>query len=160
MSDNSSPELRGSSTNKRTPSSPSDLAKGVTTQRQKKSRRDGITDSTTKKRPVTDMGMFFALATAKVTDIFPKDMPDKICADFTCKGRECTRENCSFKHPCLAKELQKETIVMIAKHFASKGIGWFNDWHFSQVDGLPAEAIPLLGGKDGPGKSSGTRKRV
>jgi 2-succinyl-5-enolpyruvyl-6-hydroxy-3-cyclohexene-1-carboxylate synthase len=104
------------------------------------------------------MGMFFALATAKVTDIFPKDMPDKICADFTCKGRECTRENCSFKHPRSAKELQKETIVMIAKHFASKGVGWFNDWHFSQIDDLPAEVAPLMGGKDGPGKPSGTRK--
>ena len=158
VSDNSSPESREQSANKRTPSSPSDSAKEATTQRKKKSRRDGITDSATKKRPVTDMGMFHALTTAKVTDIFPKDMPDKICADFTCKGRECTRENCSFKHPRSAKELQKETIAMIAKHFASKKVGWFNDWHFSQVDGLPAEAISLLGGKDGPGKPSGTRK--
>ena len=161
VSDNSSPESHGPSANKRTPSSPTDSATkdATSTQRKKKSRRDGITDSTTKKkRPDTDMGMFFALATAKVTDIFPKDMPDKICADFTCKGRECTRENCSFKHPRSAKELQKETIVMIAKHFASKGVGWFNDWHFSQIDDLPAEVAPLMGGKDGPGKPSGTRK--
>ncbi len=157
VSDNSSPESRGPAA-KRTLSSPDDLAKEVATQRQKKSLRDGIIDSMAKKRPVTDKGMFFALATARATDIFPKDMPDKLCTDFTCKGRECTRENCSFKHPCSAEELQKETIVMIAKHFASKGVGWFNDWHFSQVDGLPAEATPLLGGKEGPGKSSTIRK--
>jgi len=75
-------------------------------------------------------------------------MPDKLCADFTCKGPECTRE---------AKELQRATIIMIANHFASKGIGWFKAWHFSQVDDLPAEAAPLLGGKEGAGKSS-TRK--
>jgi hypothetical protein len=46
---------------------------------------------------------------------------------------------------------------MIANHFASKGIGWFNAWHFSQIDDLPSEAAPLLGGKEGAGKSS-TRK--
>jgi hypothetical protein len=99
---------------------------------------------------------FLGSPTTKATDIFPKDMPDKLCADFTCKGRECTRENCSFKHPRSAKDLQKTTIVMIANHFAAKGVGWFNDWHFSQVDGLPAEATPLLGGKKGPGKSRKT----
>ncbi len=24
----------------------------------------------------------------KATDVFPKDLPTKICADFTCKGRD------------------------------------------------------------------------
>ncbi|KAL3788348.1 hypothetical protein ACHAW5_010553 [Stephanodiscus triporus] len=84
-------------------------------------------------------------------------MPDKLCADFTCKGTRVHERHCSFKHPRSAKELQKETIVMIAKHFASKGVGWFNAWHFSQVENLPAEATPLLGGKDGPGKSPSRR---
>ena len=154
--DISSPESDKTQRNntKRTPASPDESAKTAAAQRQKKVRRDGITDSAAKTRPVTDKGMFFvANPSTKATDIFPKDMPDKLCADFTCKGRECTRDTCSFKHPRSAKELQKETIVMIAKHFASKGVGWFNAWHFSQVDDLPAEATPLLGGKDGPGKS-------
>ena len=144
---------------KRTPASPDDSAKAIsTTQRKKKIRRDGITDSSARIRPVTDKGMFFLTnPSIKATDIFPKDMPDKLCADFTCKGRECTRDNCSFKHPRTAKELQKTTIIMIANHFASKGIGWFNAWHFSQIDDLPSEAAPLLGGKEGAGKSS-TRK--
>ena len=75
VSDNSSPESRGPSANKRTPSSPTDLAtkEATNTQRKKKSRRNGIR-------------------------------------------------------------------------------------HFSQIDDLPAEVAPLMGGKDGPGKPSGTRK--
>jgi hypothetical protein len=35
----------------------------------------------------------------KAADVFPKDMPELVCVNFTCKGRECTRENCSVKHP-------------------------------------------------------------
>ena len=122
---------------KRTPASPDDSAKAMATQHKKKVHHDGITDSLAKTHPVTNKGMFFvASPTMKATDILPKDMPDKLCVDFTCKGRECMRKNFSFKHPRTAKELQKATIVMIANHFASKGVGWLNAWHFSQVDDL------------------------
>ena len=39
-----------------------------------------------------EMGMFYLKnAEARVTDIFPQDLAQKVCADFTCKGRECTR---------------------------------------------------------------------
>ena len=94
------------SNQKRTLASSDDSVKAVATQRKKNVRRDGITNLLARIRPVTDKGMFFLTSLSiKATDIFPKDMPDKLCADFTCKGRECTRENCSFKHPRTAKEL-------------------------------------------------------
>ena len=47
-----------------------------------------------------EMGMFYLKnAEARATDIFPRDLAQKVCADFTCKGKECTREPCSFMHP-------------------------------------------------------------
>jgi hypothetical protein len=33
------------------------------------------------------------------SDIFPKDMPEKLCTNFTCKGKECTNTNCNFVQP-------------------------------------------------------------
>ncbi len=54
---------------------------------QKKLSRPGAYDLDKKPRLVSDMGMFFlSKPDMKATDIFPKDMPKKICADFTCKG--------------------------------------------------------------------------
>ncbi len=47
----------------------------------------------------------------KATDVFPKDLPTKICANFTCKGRECTRDSCPYSHPRNARELSKDTIA-------------------------------------------------
>jgi hypothetical protein len=47
-----------------------------------------------------DMGMFFlSKPDMKASDVFPKGMAESVCVDFTCKGRECTRENCTFVHP-------------------------------------------------------------
>ncbi len=79
------------------------------------------------KRNVTNMGMFFLhKPNMKAVKIFPKDMPETVCANFTCKCRECTRENCTFKHPRKVGELKKETINAIGNHFLQKGIGWLN----------------------------------
>ena len=67
------------------------------------------------------MGMFFLTRNnIKAIDIFPKDLPTKICADFTCKGHECTRESCPYSHPRNARELPAETIAAIACHFSTK----------------------------------------
>jgi hypothetical protein len=78
-----------------------------------------------------DMGVFFlAKHDLKATDIFPKDLPTKICANFTCKGRECTWENCPYSHPKNARKLTAETIATIVHHFSSKKTGWINKWHF------------------------------
>jgi hypothetical protein len=42
-----------------------------------------------------EIGMFYLKnAEARATDIFPWDLAQKVCADFTCKGKECTREPC------------------------------------------------------------------
>ncbi len=56
-------------------------------------------------------------------DIFSKDMPKKLCANFTCKGKECTNTNCNFSHPRKASELKRKTIILIANHFIKKDVG-------------------------------------
>ncbi len=138
---------------KRNPSTPDEGAKVAAVQRQKKPRRNGATDPT-KQRPVIDMGMFFLTRNnIKAIDIFPKDLPTKICANFTCKGRECSRETCPYSHPRNGCELTAETIAAIARHFSSKKIGWLNKWHFMKLAHLPADVKALVGGKDGPSSS-------
>jgi hypothetical protein len=101
------------------------------------------------------MGMFFFhKPDIKAVEIFPKDMPETVCTNFTCKGRECTRENCAFKHLRKVGELKKEMINAIGNHFLQKGIGWLNEWHFLRVRSkLPGELKSLMGGTDGPSAS-------
>jgi hypothetical protein len=138
---------------KRDPSTPDKSTKAAATQRQKKTQRNGATNPA-KQHPVTDMGMFFlAKHDIRATDIFPKDLLTKICADFTCKGRACTKENCPYTHPRNACNLTVETIAAIVCHFSSKKIGWLNKWHFMKLGDLPADAKALVGGKDGPSSS-------
>jgi hypothetical protein len=105
---------------KRNPSTPDESTKVASTQRQKKPHHDAATNPA-KQHPVTDMGMFFlAKHDIIATDISPKDLPTKICADFTCKGHECTRANCPYSHPRNACKLTAETIAAIVHHFSSK----------------------------------------
>jgi hypothetical protein len=138
---------------KRDPSTPDKSTKAAANQRQKKPRRNGATNPA-KQPHVTDMGMFFLTKhDIKAIDIFPKDLPTKICADFTCKGRKCTGENCPYSHPRNACELTAETIAAIVRHFSSKKIGWLNEWHFMKLANLPADVKALVGGKDGPSSS-------
>jgi hypothetical protein len=138
---------------KRDPSTPDESTKASATQRQKKPCRNGATDPA-KQCPVTDMSMvFLAKHDIKATDIFPKDLPTKICADFTCKGRKCTREIYPYSHPRNACKLTAETIAAIVCHFSSKKIGWLNEWHFMKLGNLPADVKALVGGKDGPSSS-------
>jgi hypothetical protein len=131
--------------------------KAQAAQHSKKARRSGgAADSA--KCNVTNIGMFFLhKPDMKAVKIFPKDMPETVCANFTCRGRECTRENCAFKHPRKVGELKKETINAIGNHFLQKGIGWLNKWHFLRVRSeLPGELKSLVGGKDGPSTSKKT----
>jgi hypothetical protein len=96
---------------KRDPSTPDKSARVAAIQRQKKPRRNGATNPA-KQCHVTDMGMFFLTKyDIKDIDIFPKDLPTKICANFTCKGHECTRENCPYSHPRNACELTAEKLL-------------------------------------------------
>ncbi len=128
--------------------------KALAAQHSKKALRSGgAADSA--KRNVTNMGIFFLhKPDMKAGEIFPKDMPKTVCTNFTCKGRDCTRENCGFKHPRKVGELKKETINAIGNQFLQKGISWLNEWHFLRVRSkLPGELKSLLGGKDGPSAS-------
>ncbi len=137
----------------RDPSTPDESTKAAATQRQKKPRQNGATNPA-KQPPVMDMGMFFLTKhDIKATDIFPKDLPNKICANFTCKGHECTRENCPYSHPRNARELTRETIAAINPHFSLKKIGWLNKWHFMKLGNFPAGVKALVGGKHGPSSS-------
>jgi hypothetical protein len=135
---------------KRDPSTPDKSTKAAAIQHQKKPRRNGATNPA-KQRHVADMGMFFLTKhDTKATDIFLKDLPTNICADFTCKGHKCTRENCPYSQPSNACELTAETIAAIICHFSSKKIEWLNEWHFMKLGHLPAYVKALVGGKDGP----------
>ncbi len=137
----------------RDPSTPDKSTKLAATQHQKKPRCNGATDPA-KQCLVMDMGMFFLTKhDIKATDIFPKDLPTKICTDFTFKGRKCTRENCPYSHPRNAHKSTMETITAIVCHFSSKKIGWLNKWHFMKLGNLPADVKALVGGKDGQSSS-------
>ncbi len=135
---------------KRGSSTPDESTKAATTQCQKKPCRNGDIDLA-KQCPVIDMGMFFlAKHDIRATDIFPKDLPTKICADLTCKGCKCTRENCPYSHPRNVCKSTVETIATIVCHFSSKKIKWLNKWHFMKLGDLPADVKVLVGGKYGP----------
>ncbi len=115
----------------------------------KKPCRSAVVDSS--KRNVSDMGMFFLeKSDMKASDIFPKWMTELVCVDFTCKGCECTKENCPHLHPRKVGNLKKETVNAIGEHFLEEKVGWFNEWHFLKVQGkLPNKFKTLMGGKDG-----------
>ncbi len=104
-------------------------------------------DST--KRNVMEIGMFFlSKPDMKASDLFPKGMAESVCVNFTCRGRECTRENCTFVHPRKVGVLKKETLNAIGEHFLEKRVGWFNEWHFLKVTSkLPKKFKQLMGGK-------------
>jgi hypothetical protein len=138
---------------KHDPSTPDKSTKAAAIQRQKKPHRHGAINPA-KQRHVTDMGMFFLTKhDIKAIDIFPKDLPTKICANFTCKGCMCTRENCPYSYPRNACKLTAETIAAIVRNFSLKKIRWLNEWHFIKLGHLPADVKALVGGKDGPSSS-------
>jgi hypothetical protein len=73
-------------------------------QRQKKPCHGVKVDTAAKKKK--DFGMFYLRnLSINPADIFPKDMPEKLYANFTCKGKECNNTNCDFAHPRKASEL-------------------------------------------------------
>ncbi len=91
-------------------------------QRQKKPHR-GVKGNTAAKEK-KDLGMFYHRnPSINPADIFPKDMPKKLCTNFTCKGKKCTNTNCNFAYPRKASELKCGTIILIANHFIKKEDG-------------------------------------
>ncbi len=91
-------------------------AKAHANQRMKKPRRSATTNFS--KCNVMEMGMFFlSKPNVKAADVFPKGMAESVCVNFTCKGRECTRDNCTFLHPRKVSNMKKETVNAIGDHF-------------------------------------------
>jgi hypothetical protein len=90
-------------------------------QRQMKPHRGVKVDAAAKEKK--NLGMFYLRnPSINPADIFPKDMPEKLFANFTCKGKECNNTNCDFAHPRKALELKSKTIIVIANHFIKKDV--------------------------------------
>ena len=95
--------------------------------------------------------MFYLRNTvARATYIFPQDLAQKVCANFTCKGRECTRDPCSFVHPRDPRDINRATVEAIARNFATTKKGWLSNYQFRREKTLPADVKAMLGGMQGP----------
>jgi hypothetical protein len=118
-------------------------------QRQKKPRHGVKVDTADKEKK--DLGMFYIHnLSINPADIFPKDMPEILFVNFTCKGKECNNTNCDFAHPRKTSELKHKTIIKIANHFIKKDVGWFNEHHFMRMPNITDGVKKLLGNKKGP----------
>ena len=96
------------------------------------------------------MGIFYLRnVDLRATDIFPRDLGQKVCADFTCKGKECTRDPCSFMNPHNPREMEKATVKAIARNFATTKKCWLSDYHFRNYTTLPADVKAMIGGSQG-----------
>jgi hypothetical protein len=89
---------------------------------------------------------------SRATDIFPRNLEEKICIDFTCKDRECTKENCPFKHPHNPRDMDKCSVISIARKFAITKKGWLSNYHFRNKSTLPDDVKAMLGLSQGPTK--------
>jgi hypothetical protein len=97
-----------------------------------------------------DLGMFYLEnPSINPSDVFPKVMPEKICTNFTCKGKECSNTACDFVHLRKPSELKRETIITIANHFNKTKIGWFNKYHFMKMPDITDGVKKLLGNTRG-----------
>jgi hypothetical protein len=77
-------------------------------------------------------------------------MPEKLCANFTFKGKECNNTTCDFAHPRKALDLKRKMIIVIANHFIKKVVGWFNEYHFMRMPNITDGVKNLLGNTKGP----------
>ncbi len=124
--------------NKRDPTTPTDAANDANS-----SNRQKQTKPKAKERK--DLGMFYLKnPSINPSDVFPKVMPEKICANFTCKGKECSNVSCNFVHPRKPSELKRKNIIAIANHFNKTNIGWFNEYHFMKMPGITDDLKKLL----------------
>ena len=99
------------------------------------------------------MGMFYLKhPDSRATDIFPRDLEEQICINYTCKERECTKEECPFKHPRNPRDMDKNSVILIARNFAKTKKGWLSDYHFRNETTLPDDVKAMLGGSQGPTK--------
>ncbi len=97
-----------------------------------------------------DLGMFYLKnPSLNPSDLFLKVTPEKIRANFTCKGKECSNASCDFVHPRKPSELKRETIIAIADDFNKTNIGWFNEYHFMKMLDIINGVKKLLGNTRG-----------
>jgi hypothetical protein len=83
-------------------------------------------------------------------DIFLQDMPEKLCTNFTCKGKKCNNTNCDFAHPRKAFKLKRKTIITITNHFIKKDMSWFNKNHFMRMPNITDGVKRFLRNTNGP----------
>jgi hypothetical protein len=142
------PEQRnGGKRNPTTPDSNKENPSGH--QRQKEPCRGVKVDTAAKEKK--DLGMFYLRnPSINPADIFPKDMPKKLCTNFTCKGNELTNNNCNFAHPRKALKLKCKTIILIPNHFIKKDVGWFNKYYFMRMPNITESVKKVLGNTKGP----------
>lgn len=97
-----------------------------------------------------EMGMFHLKDPDSTrTDHFPPGVKDRVCVDFTCKGRECKNPNCTTSmHPRRPQNMKREDVEAIAKHFKDKNIGWLSAYHFAEL-GMSPLADSLMGDDQG-----------
>jgi len=107
-------------------------------------------------RDRTKFGVFYLKDPAAKGQIFPSTMEQKLCAYYTCKGRQCTTENCTFVHPKNNGEITNTTWKQVCAHFEKTKLGWINEWPVSQgnLKNFPDEYKHLLGGASGPTNTS------
>ncbi len=133
------------------PTTPPDAANGANSsnrQKQKKPKRGMTVNTAAKERK--DLGMFYLKnPSINPSDVFPKVMPEKICTNFTCKGKECSNASCNFVHPRKPSELKCKTIIAIADHFNKTNISWFNEHHFMKLPDITNGVKKLLGNTRG-----------
>jgi hypothetical protein len=117
-------------------------------QRQKKPCCAVKVDTAAKEK--TKLGMLY-LRNVSINPLilFPKDMPEKICTNFICKGKECTNANCDFAHPKRPSELKRETILVVASHFIKRDNSWFNEYYFMKMPNITNKIQGLLGNTKG-----------
>ena len=94
------------------------------------------------------MGVFYANQNVPSANVFPSGKAKSICPDFTCKGRECTAENCVLEHPRNIAEIGRESTEAIALNFKKNNSGWLSNYHFHKAE-LSPEARSMLGGANG-----------
>jgi hypothetical protein len=57
-----------------------------------------------------------------------------------------------FKHPVNPRNMDKFSVIAIARNFSKMKKGWLSDYHFREETTLPADVPAMMGGSQGPTK--------